>query len=235
MDKENSVDIIDREDSKHLSFFSHVFSLSSADKSELYNIIQYSITSVPLIVLLIKLIQYIIPKEDENKNSLELVLEIVVEVALIYLGVFFIDRIVSYISTFSKSSYKKINLLTTVVPILLILLSLQTHIGLKANMVYKNIFNIVDGKINITDRSVVKVSQPLSNTSTPSRVNLENNKAAMPNVNVVMPQQRPSPPTMQVNSGGISSQPMVQQPQQAMETPLLAANEALGGSFGSAF
>ena len=36
-----------------------------------------------------------------------------------------------------------------------------------------------------------------------------------------------------VNGGGISGQPMIQQPQ--METPLLAANEALGGSFGSAF
>ena len=63
--------------------------------------------------------------------------------------------------------------------------------------------------------------------------NVENNRAAMPNVNVGMPTQRPPPQAMQVSPGGYSGQPMVQQPQ--MESPLLAANEALGGSFGSAF
>ena len=61
--------------------------------------------------------------------------------------------------------------------------------------------------------------------------NIENNRAAMPNVNVTMPTQPTQ--SMNVSSGGMSGQPMMQQPQ--MESPLLAANEALGGSFGSAF
>ena len=235
-EKEIPDDITDMVDSKKRSFFNYVFSLSSSDKAELYNILQYSVFAVPLIILLNKVIHSFMPKEDENKGLLEILLEIFAEIVLLYLGIFFIDRIISYFSTISKTNYKKINLLTTVVPFLLTLLSLQTQIGLKGSHVYHKLFDVIDGKVNLKDKSVVKVSQPLSKNHTANNLarmnpNIENNRAAMPNVNVTMPTQPTQ--SMNVSSGGVSGQPMVQQPQ--MESPLLAANEALGGSFGSAF
>ena len=102
--------------------------------------------------------------------------------------------------------------------------------------IYNKVFNTLEGNVNLRDNSVVKVSQPISknhNVNNLARMNpnVENNRAAMPNVNVSMP--NPQAQTISVNGGGMSGQPMVQQPQ--MESPLLAANEALGGSFGSAF
>ena len=235
-DKEISPDLNDLNESKKTSFINYVFSLSSSDKAEIYNILQYSVVAVPLIILLNKTVTHFIPKEDSNKSILEILFEIIAEIIILYLGIFFIDRTISYFSTFSKTTYKKINLLTTVIPFLLTLLSLQTQIGIKGNHIFKKIFNTFEGNVNLRDNSVVKVSQPISknhNVNNLARMtpNIENNRAAMPNVNVSMP--NPQAQTISVSGGGMSGQPMVQQPQ--MESPLLAANEALGGSFGSAF
>ncbi len=235
-DKEISPDLNDSNENKKTSFINYIFSLSSNDKAEVYNLIQYSIFAVPLVIMLNKLVRCVIPKEDVNKNTLEILFEILAEVVILYLGIFFIDRVITYFSTFSKTTYKKINLLTTVIPFLLILLSLQTQIGIKGNHIYNKVFNTLEGNVNLRDNSVVKVSQPISknhNVNNLARMNpnVENNRAAMPNVNVSMP--NPQAQTISVNGGGMSGQPMVQQPQ--MESPLLAANEALGGSFGSAF
>ena len=233
MDSKENDEIEEQVAGKH-SFFQHVFSLSSSDKNELFNILQYSFFAVPLIVLLVKVVHHFMPKENKDSGLLEIVFEILVEVTILYLGIFFIDRIITYFSTLSKTNYKRVNLLTTIIPFLLTLFSLQTQLGLKASHVYNKLFDVVDGRVNLKDNSVVKVSQPLSsNHLGKMNPNVENNRAAMPNVNVGMPTQRPPPQAMQVSPGGYSGQPMVQQPQ--MESPLLAANEALGGSFGSAF
>ena len=189
--------------------------------------------AIPLIILLVKSVHRFMPKEDKNTGVLELVFEILVEVTILYLGIFFIDRFITYFSTVSKTNYKRINLLTTVIPFLLILFSLQTQLGLKASYVYNKLFDVVDGKVNLKDNSVVKVSQPLSNNLAKLNLNVENNRASMPNVNVAMPTRAPPSQQMNMNQNNLSGQPMIHQPQ--MESSLLAANEALGGSFGSAF
>ena len=58
------------------SFFEHVFNFEDDSKSEMLNIIQYTVLAIIPIVVLNKTIAKIIPNVDNNKPSFEISLEI---------------------------------------------------------------------------------------------------------------------------------------------------------------
>ena len=71
-------------------FISHVFNFDNKSKNELTNIIQYSILAIFPIVILNKTIQRFIPEADETKGSIEVLIEIILQLGLIFVGMFFI-------------------------------------------------------------------------------------------------------------------------------------------------
>ena len=117
-----------------VSFFKHVFNFDEDTKTQIMNISQYAVTAIIPIVLLNKTIQNVIPEADDSKKSLEILAEVVGQIVIMFTSMFFIDRVITYIPTFSKTKYQEMNLFNIIIGFLVIILSLQTKLGEKVNI-----------------------------------------------------------------------------------------------------
>jgi len=116
------------------SFLGHVFSTTEEGKAELLNVIQYSCLGVIPIVVLNKLIQRFVPEADPDNSTLELVVEVFLQVIIMFCGIVLIHRIVSYIPTYSGFKYENLTLTNVILAFLVVVLSIQTKLGLKVNI-----------------------------------------------------------------------------------------------------
>jgi len=116
------------------SFFNHVFSTTEEGKAEILNVVQYSVYAIMPIVLLNKTIQKFIPEADIEKSSLELLAEIFIQIVVMFIGVVLIHRLITYFPTYSGYKYEPFNLTTVILAFLVIVLSLQTKMGIKVNI-----------------------------------------------------------------------------------------------------
>ena len=117
-----------------VSFFKHVFNFDEDTKCQLMNVSQYSLTALVPVVILNKTIQSVIPEADDSKKSLEILAEVVGQVVIMFTAMIFIDRVITYIPTFSKTKYQEMNLFNIIIGFLVIVLSLQTKLGEKINI-----------------------------------------------------------------------------------------------------
>ena len=86
------------------------------------------------------------PEEDEKKGNLEIALEIINQILVLIFGLFFIHRIITFIPTFSKTEYPGFNLFSVILVFLVIVLSLQTKVGKKANILVDRFNTYYSGK-----------------------------------------------------------------------------------------
>ena len=236
-----SLDELSKTSSGKPGFFKHVFNFNDDSKTEMLNIIQYSILALIPVIILNKAMQRFVPEADEDKSSIELTAEILVQVIVLFLGIFFVDRIITYIPTYSGEKYSDFSVSNTILAVLVIILSLQTKLGEKVSILVDRLTELWEGKQPTQKgkgKGNVKVSQPIS----------QNQSAMNQSLNTM-------------GSTSISSLPVAQQQQtqqlpdynqmyQQDSTPLvgasnpgaegfanepMAANMGLGGAFGSAF
>lgn len=189
-------------------FISHVFNFDNKSKNELTNIIQYSILAIFPIVILNKTIQRFIPEADETKGSIEVLIEIILQLGIIFVGMFFIHRIITYIPTYSEYKYDNLSVVNNIISFLIIILSLQTKLGEKMNIIIDRILSFVD------------------NTPNEKKPSESNSSYSLPNLNT----QNPIISNSQVQESS-PAQNQFEEP----EFNIMAANDALGGSFGSSF
>jgi hypothetical protein len=121
-------------DSNRKSFFSHVFSTTEEGKAEVLNVVQYATLGVIPIVILNKLIQRFVPEADVEKSTLELLVEIFIQLIVMFCGIIVIHRIISYIPTYSGFKYESLSLTNVILAFLVIVLSIQTKLGIKVNI-----------------------------------------------------------------------------------------------------
>ena len=191
-------------------FVSHVFNFDNKSKQDMMNIMQYAILAIFPVVLLNKSIQKCIPEADENKASLELIAEVIAQIGMIFIGSFFIHRVITYVPTYSEAKYETFSLINGIISFLIIVLSLQTKLGEKMSIITDRVLALVQGN----QVQPANERHTLSEYSVPI---LTNN--AIPN-----------------NSPNNQTEPaMYQPPPMNMEPTITAANESLGGSFGSSF
>jgi hypothetical protein len=133
-------------DSSDTNFFKYVFNFDSDTKTEILNIIQYSLLAIIPIVILNKTMSKYVPEADDQKSSLELTAEIVVQIIVTFMGLFFINRIVTFVPTYSGAKYPDINVITNILMALFITLSLQTKLGEKVNILVERIVELWEGK-----------------------------------------------------------------------------------------
>ena len=125
-----------------------------------------------LVVILNKIFQIYIPEVDETKHYTTLIFEMLIQIIGLFLGMIIIHRIVSYIPTYSKVPYKQINMISFVVPFLVIILSLQTKLGDKVNIIMESVSFLWKGRgPSVPVQSSLKVTQPLSNAPIQQPVN----------------------------------------------------------------
>ena len=236
-------------------FFKHVFNFEDESKSEMSNIVQYSILSLVPIVLLNKSMQKYVPEADDKKGSLEVLAEIVIQVVYMFLGLFFIHRIITYIPTYSGVNYPDFNVIFIILAVLMVVLSLQTKLGDKVGILIDRVSDLWEGKsgdkkgASKSGSGNVKVSQPISQGGSggggpmmnqvqagysdgtmlnqlPDMSSQQGQQQQMPNYNSMYKQQNTplvdaaSPGGGGGGGGGFDS------------FGIMAANEALGGSFG---
>jgi hypothetical protein len=250
---------MDSSDDSKKSFFKHVFNFDNDTKSEVLNIIQYSIMAIIPIVLVNKGISKYVPEADEKKNSLEIVAEIIIQVIVMFLGLFMIDRIITYFPTYSGEKYPDHSVIFIILSALMIVLSLQTKIGEKVSILSQRVLDLWEGKSSNsnntkqgknTNQNNVKVSQPIS---TRGSTNNNSNTAAMQQALYTDGTSINTLPTNDMNQNMLSPQqlPNYNNMYQKDDTPLvnaatpgevhegfmepMAANSVLGGSFGSSW
>ena len=230
-------------DIKNKGFFSHVFNFDDENKDMLTNMFQYSFLSLPLVLIVLKLINYFSPEENDEKGNLEILLEVILTLTSILLAIWFINKIIMYIPTYSKTKYAEFNEITFILPFLILLFTMQTKIGTKINILIERLIDVYEGRTNLREQeknSDIKKTQPISgppvhqNSQADSLVRQNNvnqqfnNQATNQPPNQVVNQQ---PRTDYNNMFAGPNTPMIdtQEP--------LAANEGLGGGIfgGSVF
>ena len=235
------------ENNTNIGFFKYVFNFDDDNKNMLLNLFQYSFISVPLVILVLKLMNYYTPEEDDNKGTLEIVLEIVASISVILLSIWFINKIVRYIPTYSKAVYVEFNEINFIIPLFIILFTMQTKLGGKINILVERLVDLYDGKTNLKENdgktNDYKTTQPISQISghQPSQSDFLNQQQAQRSTNMTSTNfvnnahnQQPSsitpPPQQNFNNAFQGpNNPLVN----AAEP--MAANEGVGGMFGSAF
>ena len=116
---------------KSPNFFSHMLSLDSAAKAQLLNLVQYSAICVIPVVVLLKLVQHFLPEHDASKSNADLAMESIGQIAVIVVGIWFIDRFVRYFRTYSGTPYSPFSPTTFVAPLILIMVTMQSKLGQK--------------------------------------------------------------------------------------------------------
>ncbi len=127
------------------SLFSHVFSSTDEGKAEMLNTVQYAALGIIPIVGLNKLVQRFVPDADPEKSSVEIAFEIMVQIVVMFGGIILIHRLITYLPTYSGFKYEGFNLTTVILAFLMIVLSIQTKMGIKVNILTDRIAELWDG------------------------------------------------------------------------------------------
>ena len=68
-----------------------------------------------------------------------------------FIGIFFIHRLVTFVPTYSKTNYEQFNVTSIVIAFLVIVLSLQTRLGEKVNILIDRLLDYIDGNKNVKE------------------------------------------------------------------------------------
>ena len=213
------------------TFLGHVFSSTDESKAEFLNVSQYSLLAIIPIVLLNKSIQRFIPEADPEKSTLELLVEIFIQIVIMFCGIIIIHRVITYIPTYSGFKYEHLTLTNVILAFLIIVLSIQTKLGLKVNILVDRLNELWNGASTSSTKEKKSANGVrVASQHVPSQADYLDNSASQqglfpPAPVSGTPSNKPSYDTMMRGSG--MSDDMYMGPQ--------AANAVLGGAFGSAF
>ena len=127
------------------SFLSHVFSSTDEGKAEILNVVQYATLGVIPVILLNKAIQRFIPEADAEKASLELLVEVFLQMIIMFCGMILIHRLITYFPTYSGFKYENLTLTNVILAFLVIVLSIQTKLGIKVSILTDRAMELWNG------------------------------------------------------------------------------------------
>ena len=186
-----------------------------------------------------------IPEDNDKKDNLELLFEIILQLGILFISIFFIDKICRYFPTYSKVPYSKFNEISFIIPTLILIITMQTKLGAKINILYNRAMEFWNGKsphVGVSNHGNAKINQTISTPGVHqvSRADTLDNTLIAPRANQMPAQNNISmidslPNMMNGGGGGVNYQGQAMQ-NAFMETmEPMAANGALGGVFGSSF
>lgn len=117
-------------------FVEYITTISSNEKSQMLNLVQYGgLAILPLLVLL-KLMKMYIPPEDPNKGSTELVIEVVLQLSFMLLALLMIHKLILFVPPYSKMEYGNVNMITIVLPLFFLMFAMDTNVSEKLNTLF---------------------------------------------------------------------------------------------------
>jgi hypothetical protein len=223
-------------------FFKQVFKLNEDSQGEVLNMMQYvAIGFIPIIVV-IYIIRYYVPDPDDDKGSLTILAEIFAQTFAMLLAIYFIHRMVIYFPTYSGIKYERFHIINILMVFLMILFSIKTKLGEKAQILVERAVDMWSGNGNNKagpaqgqGKGQVRVTQPITGsmasgvpmTAPPPPPQLTNNRAQM---GMGMGAGSMVKDFNAMYSGGGPQQQQQQQQQQMMDYEPMAANEAGWGN-----
>ena len=213
------------------TFLNHVFSSSEESMGELMNVVQYAIMGVVPIVVLNKTIHHFIPDADSEKSSFEILAEVLIQLSLLFIGIVLIHRMITYFPTYSGFKYENLTLTNVILAFLMIVLSIQTKLGLKVNVLVERVMEFINGP---NEEEEKKQQKSKKSKHVPSQADhLDDSR--------IQQGMFPPAPVAGTQAGnGMQEPPQQRVEQQAsmdygMGVDPMAANSLLGGSFGASF
>lgn len=220
-------------DTNKKTFFNQVFSNTEDGKAEILNVVQYALMGIIPVVVLNKLVQRFIPEADTEKSSLEILVEVFIQLIVMFCGIILIHRSIAYLPTYSGFKYETLNLTNIILAFLIITLSIQTKLGIKVNILYDRVLELWEGPSENVSKSVkknLKYSKPVSQHA-PSQADMLDNSmsGAFPPMPVAT--MKPNSPQQGFDNytGGSGMGGGM------MNSGPMAANGLLGSSFGASF
>jgi hypothetical protein len=224
------MEIINETGGAKKTFLSHVFSSSEEGQAELLNVIQYSLMGVVPVVALNKAIQRFIPEADPEKSSLELLAEIFIQLTVMFCGVVLIHRMITYFPTYSGFKYESLTVTNVVLAFLIIVLSIQTKLGLKVNIMYDRVLELWNGSSSGERKETVKqgvrvTREPMHSPSQADHLD---------NTHVQGGMYPPAPAvTSRQDTGGYDHMMRPNRPDDMGMSGPMAANSMVGSAFGA--
>jgi len=216
------------------SFLNHVFSGTEEGKAEILNVVQYASMGVIPIVILNKLVQRFIPEANTENSSLELLAEIFIQLIVMFCGIILIHRVITYFPTYSGFKYENLTLINVILAFLIIVLSIQTKLGIKVNILVDRANELWNGSSDNDKKRNLKVSSPMVSSHIPSQADYLDDSQMQPNL-------FPPAPVASVKQNKGTYDSMMRSVPSSNNADFgsymgpMAANSVLGGSFGSSF
>jgi hypothetical protein len=221
--------------SKSKGFFSHVFEFNEQRKQELINLGQYVTLGFIFYTILIYVVDIYFPKIDDTSSSIEIIFTLLLYLYIIFYSVYFIDRIICYFHSFfgkpltGSSHSHELLLFPLVTPILLAIISFNPQFQDGTYILFERLNDAWNGNEKKQKKKNKTNPQPQQQQiQTPLTSSLySGNTTPINQLPVIQEgftqQSQPVQQHAQVN---------VTQPAQESFAPM-AANEVMGGSFGS--
>ena len=160
---------MDSSDDSKKNFFKHVFNFDDDSKSDMLNIIQYSLIAIIPVIILNKSMQKYVPEADEQKGNLEILAEIVLQIIIMFIGLLTVHRMITFVPTYSGLEYPEFSIIFIILAVLMITLSLQTKLGEKVSILTERLTELWEGKSDKKKKKGnVKVTQPISQNDQPT-------------------------------------------------------------------
>ena len=161
-------------------FFKYVFDFDETNKALIFNMIQYAVLAIIPTVLILKAIGFVIAEEDDEKGSFEILAEVIGQLALLILSMWFINKMVRYFPTYSGVAYHAFNETNFLIPFLIIMMTMQTRLGEKIKILSERVVELWEGRADgkkVGDKkgaakgNGVKVTQPIAGGRGPQMAN----------------------------------------------------------------
>jgi hypothetical protein len=207
------------------SFLSYMSTITETDKMQLLNLGQYVLLAVIPITILLKLLKMFTPLEDPSKGSVEILVEVIAQLLVIVMAMYFIHKMIIYLPTYSKRAYDNVNLLTMVIPFVFILFTLETNIGDKVSTLLERAMVAVglnkEPMTEMNDESASIHTPPSLALEPPQGPQMSNPMNTLPEVNS---QQN-------VHQGSMGTQQQPQMGNMMLQNEIMASNSY--GNFAS--
>ena len=216
------------------NFFNHIFDFDKESQNDILNSLQYVLLAFIPTIILNKCVQKLIPIPNDEKNTPEILAEVIGQVVFMFLGFILIHRIITYFPTWSNSDYKDVNLIGIAIVFLSLMLTIQSKVGNKTNILLDRLFDYWEGN---NKKQQQQQSQNSQQQGQQQQAPLLPPPAVQTNnPSVMIPNQGPQPDFDKMYQGPDTPLVNAMTPGQGQESfAPMAANEGFGGAFGASF
>jgi len=183
--------------SKTESFLGYMTTISTLEKNEILNVIQYIVLIVIPLVLLLKFMKEYIPPDSASKSSIEITVEVVIQLSLIFIAFWLIHKVIMYIPTYSTVPYEKLNLIQIAMPVVFLLFCMKSSISEKVSILLDRFMTLTGIRTEAMEDKKKQKGQGQGQGAPNQAMNHAMNQMPPPMVHSMNPTQQPPMNTSQ--------------------------------------